>query len=68
PGNIKRLFTDFEQIETTASQAQNGTGLGLALTRRIVDLQGGSIDVESKIGKGSTFTVILPLVMKGAKV
>jgi signal transduction histidine kinase len=57
------LFMPFEQIESGASRRHEGTGLGLALTRKIVELQGGRISAESEFGKGSTFTVVLPLVM-----
>jgi len=65
--DIGRLFTEFEQLETGTARRFGGTGLGLALTRKLVDLHGGEIHVESEIGKGSTFTVVLPLVIKGAK-
>ena len=58
--DIPRLFTEFEQLETGIARRFGGTGLGLALTKSIVTLQGGSIDVESKVGIGSTFTVSLP--------
>jgi signal transduction histidine kinase len=61
--DIARLFKEFEQVESGVSRRHEGTGLGLALTRRIVELQGGTIGVESEIGKGSTFTVVLPLVL-----
>jgi signal transduction histidine kinase len=63
PDDIKRLFTEFEQLETGTDRRFGGTGLGLALTRKLVEIQGGSVDVESDFGKGSTFTVILPLVL-----
>jgi PAS domain S-box-containing protein len=62
PKDIDRLFREFEQLKSGASRRHEGTGLGLALTRRIVELQGGSIGVESEEGKGSSFTVLLPLV------
>jgi protein-histidine pros-kinase len=63
--DIGRLFTEFEQLDTGTSRRFGGTGLGLALTRKLVDLQGGEIDVESEIGRGSRFGVVLPVAMKG---
>ncbi len=56
-----RLFQEFEQLESTRDQAIEGTGLGLALTKKLVELHGGTIRVESELGHGSTFTVTLPL-------
>jgi signal transduction histidine kinase len=53
-----RIFEEFEQAGGSA--AQEGTGLGLPLSRRIVELHGGELSVESEIGKGSTFTFRLP--------
>jgi PAS domain S-box-containing protein len=65
--DIGRLFTEFEQLETGTARRFGGTGLGLALTRSLVALHGGTIDVESEFGKGSTFRVTLPLVVAGAR-
>jgi signal transduction histidine kinase len=59
--DISRLFTEFAQLDSGASRRYEGTGLGLALTRKIIELQGGTIGVESEVGKGSAFSVILPL-------
>jgi PAS domain S-box-containing protein len=59
---VGRLFKEFEQLESGASRRHEGTGLGLALSRKIVELQGGNISVESQLGKGSNFIVVLPLV------
>ena len=60
PEDLPRLFREFEQLEAGASRRYEGTGLGLALTKRLVELQGGTIGVESDYGHGSTFLVVLP--------
>jgi signal transduction histidine kinase len=58
--DIDRLFVEFQQLEAGAAKRHAGTGLGLALTRRLVEAQGGSVGVRSEPGKGSTFHAILP--------
>ena len=55
------LFEEFQQVESTAAKQYEGTGLGLALARKFVELHGGRIWVESEFGKGSTFAFALPL-------
>lgn len=55
-----RLFKEFEQIDSSITREYGGTGLGLVLTKRLVELHGGSIWVESAPGRGSTFSVKLP--------
>ena len=59
-GDLPRLFQAFEQLVTPSGDRPPGTGLGLALTRRLVDMHGGSIEVDSRLGSGTTFTVRLP--------
>ncbi len=58
--DLGRLFTEFEQLESGTSRRYEGSGLGLALTRKIVELQGGDISVKSKVGVGSVFSVTYP--------
>lgn len=55
------LFEPFRQLDTGTSRRYGGTGLGLSICRRILDMLGGTIRVKSKFGKGTTFTVTLPL-------
>ena len=59
PEDIPKLFTEFTQLESTYTKQYEGTGLGLALTKRLVELHGGRIWVESEFGKGSRFTFTL---------
>jgi PAS domain S-box-containing protein len=60
PDDIGRLFIEFHQLESGASKRHQGTGLGLALTRRLVEAQGGGVGVRSTPGQGSVFHATLP--------
>jgi len=59
--DLGRLFVEFQQLDAGATKRHSGTGLGLALTKRIVEAQGGSVGVKSKPGHGSLFFATLPL-------
>ena len=67
-GDQERVFMEFEQIDSTYTRKQEGTGLGLALTKKLVALHGGRIWVESEgEGKGSTFSFTIPIENNGEK-
>lgn len=59
-----RIFGEFQQVDSSATKKKGGTGLGLSIARRIVEMQGGRLWVESKLGEGSTFFFTLPVNVK----
>jgi signal transduction histidine kinase len=65
PEDREKIFEEFVQGEISAERRSEGTGLGLTLTKKYVELQGGRIWLESELGKGSTFTFVLPLRVVG---
>jgi signal transduction histidine kinase len=60
PTDLKRLFAEFQQLDSSTSKKYAGTGLGLALTKQIIEAQGGHVGVVSTLGQGSMFYAILP--------
>jgi signal transduction histidine kinase len=62
--NIGRLFHKFDQLEKGISEKYGGTGLGLDITKHLVELHKGRIWAKSRYGEGSTFTFLLPIEVK----
>ena len=58
--DMEKLFGKFERMDMKKNSNIEGTGLGLAITRRLIEMMGGSVEVESEYGEGSTFTIHLP--------
>lgn len=67
PEHLDSLFNDFTQVKAPIQKRLRGTGLGLALSRQLATLLGGSVDVQSVVGEGSVFSVIVPLQMLPAQ-
>jgi signal transduction histidine kinase len=57
----QKIFDEFQQADNSSTRAQGGTGLGLAISKRIIEMHGGRLWVESSLGKGSTFWFTLPI-------
>jgi signal transduction histidine kinase len=57
---INRIWEPFWQVQQSRTRVAGGTGLGLSVVRRLTELLGGRVEVESKVGRGTSFTVILP--------
>ena len=61
------IFQDFSQIQSPLQKRLRGTGLGLSLSKKLAELLGGSVQIESEPGKGSTFSITIPMQMEGAQ-
>jgi signal transduction histidine kinase/DNA-binding response OmpR family regulator len=68
PEHLLVIFDEFTQVDTTVSRQHGGTGLGLSLVKKFVELQKGRIEVQSTLGEGSTFTFTLPRYFQGATI
>lgn len=68
PADIGKLFQEFQQLESGTAKRHQGTGLGLALTKRLVEAQGGTVGVHSELGEGSRFYAVLPKTVAPAPV
>jgi signal transduction histidine kinase len=57
----KKIFEEFQQADSSATKRKGGTGLGLSISKRIIEMHGGRVWLESKLGEGSTFTFMVPV-------
>ena len=64
---LKTVFEEFMQAETSTSKKYGGTGLGMPISKKITDMMGGNIDIKSKVGEGTTFTITIPKIIKEKK-
>jgi PAS domain S-box-containing protein len=67
PQDQQRLFEDFVQLDASTTRQYGGTGLGLAITRRLCEMLGGTIQIQSEPGRGSTFAILIPAIMPEAE-
>lgn len=66
--NLNQIFNRFYQVDASATRIQEGAGIGLALVKELVELQGGSIQVDSEVGKGTSFEIKIPVLQSTEKI
>ncbi len=64
-GKLQDIFKSFEQVDASISREYGGTGLGLTITKQLIELHGGTVNVRSEVGTGSEFTITLPISEQG---
>jgi signal transduction histidine kinase len=64
PEYLATIFQDFVQVDAPIQKRLRGTGLGLSLSRKLATVLGGRVDVQSELGKGSTFSVTIPIELR----